>query len=131
MRTSHGTGGVLKVVNAPPGSLVWFKLVSTDGEVISHGLRLAKDRTTALRPLYVQHDTSFQTNFTGTASFTKDDTSECATPVKMYDPSATYTFKSMYSPPWYWNGEYRKYEVSIPTGNGQSFTVDAYYPSRP
>lgn len=122
---------MLKVVNAPPGSTVWFKLVSTGGELVSQSLRLAKGETTTMRAFYLYQDKSFQANFTGTASFTKDDTSECATPVKMYDPSATYTFKSVYSPPWYWTGEYSKYEIDIPMGNGKSYAVDAYYPSRP
>ena len=119
------------MVNTPPGSTVWFKLVSTDGELVSESLRLAKGETMRLMEFYLSQDDSFQANFTGTASFTKDDTSECATPVKMYDPSATYTFTGTYSPPWYWNGKYREYQIDIPVGYGRYHAVNAYYPSLP
>ena len=131
IRDGDGSGCLLKVAMAKAGSSVLFNLVSTYGEPLKKWVTVSDDATYAYEYAYLDDSRRGNANFTGWVGYL--DESRCSWPVKMYDPSATYTFMGMLFPVWHWSVRWEKFQVEVPMPNGHiettyTFCIDRMKP---
>ena len=119
-----GTGCLLKVARACPGSEVLFHLKSAAGERARAFVQLDSGATSGSRLFYLAGSNEVQAMFTGTVAYA--DGALGSWPCGQHDPDAKYTFLGFFRESWS-APAFPKTSIKVPVGNGKVLTLYGIY----